>query len=193
MNIPERGTKRTGAKQQVDRFALSVGIRRIAGGDLDALEEIFKEMKNSIYAFAYMYVGDRQTAEDILQETMLQIAESAKNFRVYGNPRAWIMAIARNIAANWLRKTGRETEFSENFADRSTPFEYRVTGELSALSLLESLTIREREIVVLHVISGLKHREIAKILNIPLGTVCWKYSESIKKLREICESKEDAV
>lgn len=168
----------------MDNFGLSILICRVAGGNLECLEDIFHEMKDSVYAFAYTVTRQKQAAEDILQETMLQIAESAKRFKLYGNPRAWVMTIARNIAFNFIRQTGRETELNENISDGAVPLEHWVTGELSAVSLLDSLTLSEREIVVLHVISGLKHREIAKLLDIPLGTVCWKYNQSMKKLKE---------
>ena len=51
--------------------------------------------------------------------------------------------------------------------------------------LLEKLNEEEREVISLHVVTGLKHREIAKLLNKPLSTILSKYNRAIKKLQEI--------
>ena len=53
--------------------------------------------------------------------------------------------------------------------------------------LLVELEDKPREIVLLHVIAGLKHKEIASFLQMPLGTVLWHYRQSIKKLNAILE------
>lgn len=176
----------------MDNFKLGIMIRCIASGDLSGLEDIYNVMKDSIYAVIFMYIRNKQIAEDILQETILQIIDSSENFKIFNNPKAWIITIARNISVDYLRKQNRETELDENIADKKISLEYKITGKISALSMLEALPLDQREVVVLHVISGFKHKEISKILNIPLGTVCWRYNAAIKKLKQLY-SEEEAV
>ena len=170
----------------MDNFTLASLIRRVANGDLESLEKIFYEMKDNIFSFVLMYANDRQLAEDILQETMLQLVNSCKNFKRSENPKAWILTIARNNTVSYLRKTNRETNLTENITEtlQDNSQENDMADNLNAQSILSSLTIEQREVVVLHVISGLKHKEIAKLLNVPLGTICWRYNESIKKLKQ---------
>jgi RNA polymerase sigma-70 factor (ECF subfamily) len=174
----------------MDNIKLGSLIRQAAGGDVNALENIFYEMKDSIYSFIFVYFHNHQLAEDVLQETMLHIYRSAPSFKRFENPRGWIITIARNQAISFLRKTNRETEFDKELSDDLSgySFENSATQRLDTISLLATLSTKEREVVVLHVISGLKFKEISKILNEPLGTVCWRYSDSIKKLQKIVDA-----
>lgn len=175
----------------MDNFHMSNLIRRVSEGDIVALEKIFNEMKDSIFSFVYMRTNNRQLAEDILQETILQIYKSANNYKRFSNPRAWILTIARNNAISAIRKTKAEQEFNESLQNDN--FDLLLNNKLNVLSILSVLSEEQREIVVLHAIAGLKHKEVSKLLNIPLGTVCWKYNESIKKLREFNYSEEEGA
>ncbi|OPZ94966.1 MAG: ECF RNA polymerase sigma factor SigH [Firmicutes bacterium ADurb.Bin419] len=167
----------------MDKFYLSTLIYRVSEGDIRALEKIFNEMKDSIFAFVLMRTNNRQLSEDILQETMLQIYNSAKSYKKFSNPKAWILTIARNNAVSAIRKTSREQELNIQKDNNTTSL--LIDSKINAMEMLSVLSEDQREIVILHAISGLKHKEIAKLLDIPLGTVCWKYNESIKILRKL--------
>ena len=72
--------------------------------------------------------------------------------------------------------------------DIETRFSYdgiNAEDKLTVEQLLNTLDENERQIVVLHAVSGLKHREIASMLNMPLATVLSKYNRAIKKLQKI--------
>jgi RNA polymerase sigma factor (sigma-70 family) len=169
----------------MDDIQLSGLILRTAYGDVGALEQIFIEMKDGIFSLALMHMNSRQLAEDVVQETILQVYNSSKNFRNTSNPKAWILTIARNIAVSAFRKTRHETELDENILDIADDqsFENAVCGYSDMMALVSSLSKVESEIVILHAVSDLSHKEIAKLLHIPLGTVCRKYSVGIKKLK----------
>lgn len=173
----------------MENTQLSALIRRTADGDLGALEAIFVEMRDGIFSFTLMRTGNRSLAEDILQETILQVHDSAKNYRRFSNPRAWILTIARNLSVSALRKTSRETELSDEI-EQNDGFstESHMDGQIDAAAMISGLPPQEREIVVLHAISGLKHREIAKLLGLPLGTVCWKYNETSRSCGSWCQT-----
>lgn len=160
-------------------------IRQDAAGDISALEEIFFEIKDKIYSFLLTYGFNRQLAEDMLQETMIQIHRSSRNFKRFDNPKSWILTIARNQAVSAVRKIDKETFLDEDILHMpdTSDIEANVCGMSNITSLLSALSQCERQIVILHAISELKHREISKLLSLPLGTVCRKYNESIKKLQ----------
>ncbi len=172
----------------MENSELSGLIRRVAAGDADSLEKIFLGMKDSILAFSMTFVGSRHTAEDVLQETMLKVWKGAGGYRPTGSARTWVLTIARNTAVDFIRRASREIPSEDgdgSFSDEKEPD--TAPGELA--EMVERLPAVERRIVLLHAVSGLKHREIAELLHLPLGTECRKYSESIRRLRRACEDR----
>ena len=166
---------------------LSDLIQKAAKGDVKALESIFHEMKNGIYSFALMRVNDGETAEDVLQETILAVYESAGGYTRLSNPRAWILTIARNKAVSELRKRKNMESLDTLRAEISDgkQTEKLVLDSLETAQYLSGLSKADREIVILHVIGGLKHREIAKLLDMPAGTVGRRYSKSIHTMNHL--------
>ena len=102
------------------------------------------------------------------------------------------MTIARNEALMRIRGRGRTVSMSpedwqEQFADRP---DVSQEDKLTLKALLETLSDEEREIVTLHALTGLKHREIAAMLDLALPTVLSKYNRAIKKLGKSLEEAE---
>ena len=93
----------------MENAELSGLIRRAAEGDVCALEKIFLEMKDSILAFSTTIVKSRHIAEDVLQETMLEVWKSAKRYQKTGSVWSWMLAIARKTAVDMLRRVHHET------------------------------------------------------------------------------------
>ena len=104
----------------------------------------------------------------------------------------WLLTVCRNLALMKLRQKERQADLDEEAWD-AIPAETRGLSledrELlqTALSTLED---QERRIVVLHAVTGLKHREIAALLELPLPTVLSKYHRALKKLR-VCLKGDD--
>ena len=98
---------------------------------------------------------------------------------------AWVLTITRNLAISRLREHGRtEPLVQEDWQDRLAD-NPAVTHEdrLTLAALLESLSPEEQQIVTLHALTGLKHREVAALLELPLATVLSKYARALKKLQ----------
>lgn len=167
----------------MENAELSMLIDQVASGSVEALEQIFLGMKDAIFSFALTYVKNRQTAEDLAQETMLALWQHAGNYKNSGSAKAWVLAIVRNAAIDSLRRTGREVPLADNRAEASTEDAPFAGSEMA--EMLAQLSPDARRIILLHAIAGLKHREVAKLLNIPLGTACRKYAESVGQLRRI--------
>ena len=102
---------------------------------------------------------------------------------------AWILTIARNLALDKVRSrpAGELSLQDEWIADARADFAETALDRLVLRTVLQMLTEEERQIVILHSVERLKHREIAKLLGIPLGTVLSKYRRSLSKLRNILE------
>ena len=162
-------------------------FRRIGAGDREAFCALYEQAGSAVYAYALSLLRHREDAEDAAQETFLKIRAAAHLYRPQGKPMAWIFTIARNICLMKLRQRNhysaapvedRRMEFSQ-IEDR----EDRIVLETAFRVLSEE----ERQIIMLHAVSGLKHREISALLQRPLSTVLSRYSRGIKKLRRELE------
>ncbi|WLR55865.1 RNA polymerase sigma factor [Mesobacillus subterraneus] len=150
-------------------------------------KQLFDLHKKSIFAMALSILRDSALAEDVMQETFIKLYQHQKHQDI-SNLKGWLLSVSRNMALDLYRKKKREiTGYEEQYFDQE---HHKSTDPLDRMILrkyLELLDSEERQIVVLKDISGMKHREIAKIIEIPLGTVLWKYQMALKKLRKNIE------
>lgn len=98
---------------------------------------------------------------------------------------AWIFTIARNLAMERMRKNNRQIQASIADLENDHRFATRlgITEKIMMKTILVELDEQERSIIFLHAVTGYKHREIAKSLDLPLSTVLSKYHRGLKKLR----------
>jgi len=119
---------------------------------------------------------DRQEAEDLVQETLLQALRSFGRFTPGTNCRAWLVTILQHVRSNRRRARVRR-EMVENHDDRiseTVAFVPPVPAQLTDEDVLEALQLVPdvyREVIVLSDVEELSYREIAEALSIPLGTV----------------------
>ena len=168
-----------------DDAVLDQCIARIAGGDQEALADLYSRTRPAVYGFALSILKNPHDAEDVLHDAYLQVWQSAGQYRTQGKPRAWIMTIVRNLSLSRLRQQGRtEPLVQEDWQDRLAD-NPAVTHEdrMMLEAVLSALSDEERQIVTLHALTGLRHREIAALLGLPLPTVLSKYSRALKKLQ----------
>lgn len=160
-------------------------LKLISKGKTEAIGEIYDLTKTQVYGYILSIVKNPTEAEDILQDTYVKVCTCANQYTSQGKPMAWIFTIARNLSLMKLRKGTRNTDIPEyeweQIKDEHSEFgsEDRIVLEAA----LEKITDEEREIVMLHAVGGMKHREIADMLDMPLATVLSKYNRSLKKLK----------
>ena len=160
----------------MNKQGLDVLMKKVADGDNEAFARLYDEVKKGVFAFAYSYLRRAADAEDVTEEVFLVVKRKAYLYRPGTDARAWIFQIAKNLSLDELRRRKRRAEPLE---------EAGVPPRLPALDLLtKCLDETEREIVLLHAVWGYKHREIAQMKGMPLGTVTWKYNAALEKLRK---------
>ena len=158
-------------------------IKRIAKGENRALEELFLLYKEKVFRMALAILGDQFLAEDVVQETFLRVQQNAKSYQFRNSEREWIMTIAHNIAIDILRKRTKEIIQEEIISYREMSDAVSdCDNDIGFLQLIEPLNEPDRQIVSLHLISGLKHREIAHILNMSVSAVKKRYERAIKRI-----------
>ena len=159
-------------------------ILTVAQGDMNAFHELYEAVSKSVYGFALSITKNSQDAEDILQETFLRIYHNAPSYIPQGKPMAWILTITRNLSLEKLRNKKRFAAFDEA---RPEEIDFSAINDAESKILLETvfsiLSDAEKQILILHAVSGMKHREIAKLLDLSTNTVLSKYHRAIKKIR----------
>lgn len=166
-------------------------LTRMAGGDSGALAELYSRTRGAVYAAALAILQNADEAQDAAQDAFVRAWEAAGRYRPQGAPMAWLLTIARNEALMRLRRSGRQQTLSDQEWD-AIPAGTAVSPEDRAVlqTALAGLSGDERQIVLLKAVSGLKHREIASLLHMPLPTVLSKYHRALKKLRDLLEGDE---
>lgn len=159
-------------------------IPLIAKGDMEAFHELYESASKSVYGFALSILKNSHDAEDVLQETFLKVYYSSAEYVPQGKPMAWIFTITRNLALTKLRENSKRTDYDDAHPES---IDFSSVSSADERMLIESvfsvLTDEEKQVLVLHAVSGMKHREIASVLELPLNTVLSKYHRAVKKLR----------
>ena len=165
---------------------------RIAQGDMEAFRSLYELTDKAVYGFALSILKNQHDAEDVMQDTYLRIRAAAHLYQPTGKPMAWIFTIVRNMALMKLRSKKRITYTEYDILENDINFSRIMNNEdrLVLEAALRVLGEEERKIVILHAITGLRHREIADIMEMALATVLSKYNRALKKMRKYLEEKE---
>ena len=168
-----------------DRNELEALLLQVAAGDQDAFAQVYHRTRAAVYALALSILKNTHDAQDITQDAFVRVWESAPGYRPQGSPMAWMLTITRNLARMKLRQNARHVDLDEAEWDAIPADLPDVTPEDRHLlqTALATLTDEERKVILLHAVSGLKHREIAAVLEMPLPTALSKYHRAMKKLR----------
>ena len=159
-------------------------LAAVKDGDKDAFEALYESLKTPLFTIILRITHDTSLSEDILQEVFLKLHLAPPVSSA--NPRAYISRMARNLAIDIVRKQKPSIglEEAESYLYHPAP---DLSLKMDVESAILALPDRERQIVTLHINGELKFREVADILEIPLGTVLWAYRKAIKQLQNTLE------
>lgn len=162
-------------------------LASVANGDTDCLGEVYKETSVNIYSFALSMLKNSHDAEDVMHDVYLTVLASAHGYERRGKPMAWILTITKNHCLMKLRQRNKNADYCSDNWEETLALTTGLSPEDTVIlrMCMEKLSDEELRIVVLHAVSGFKHREIADILSLPLPTVLSKYSRAIRKLKKI--------
>ncbi len=140
-------------------------LAAIAGGDKSGAEVIYDIYGRMIYSLALQVLQSHEAAEDVVQEVLVAVMKHAASYKKDTNPRAWVMAIARNKAMDVLR-SHREHLPEETIQNAEMVSRENVEESVLLADALASLGREERLLVNLKIYIGLSHKEIASVLEI---------------------------
>lgn len=169
-----------------DKERLEELIDKLKAGEMQFFDELYYETKNNIYYIIISILKDQSLTEDIMQDAYLKILDSLHMYKPKTNPLAWMLTIARNLALNEYNKRKKEVFVDEYEREEIYGSVERVKDEEHILmqTMYEVLNEKEIEVVVLRIVQGLTHKEVAKIVKKPLGTVLWIYNNALNKIKK---------
>lgn len=162
-------------------------ILRMANGDRDAFGDLYHVTSSAVYGFALSILKNKHDAENVMHDTYIRAFKSAPSYKPMGKPMAWILTIVRNLSYNLLKSGHMSEDLSEYEGLLGASESESSVDRMILEKAFEILEFEERQIVILHALTGMKHKEIAELLDIPIGTVLSKYNRSLKKMRKEIE------
>jgi RNA polymerase sigma-70 factor (ECF subfamily) len=169
-------------------------LERARALDPQALAEIYDRYAESIYRYAYRFVGDANLAEDLTSEVFLKLLQ------VLGTSRAprdqlqgWLYRVARNLAIDWFRRQAKGISLSLNeelIAGGESPAarveEQQLHQELRGA--ISKLAPSQQQVIVLRFGEGLRIREIGRLMGKTEGAVKLIQYRAMQRLRELLDS-----
>jgi len=181
-------------------------LARFIAGDQDAFAQIVSRYERELYAFILRYVADGSTAEDLFQETFIQLHRSAKSFDPDRRLKPWLYAIAANKARDFLRASSRRStqrlDASPNGDDSGRLMDLlpATTVDAAEAAILSEDAVRVRDIlsgmapihreaIIMSFYQRLSYKEIADVLGVPLGTVKSRLHIALQNFARLYESR----
>ena len=160
------------------------------------VERLIEDYGQDVLKIAYLYVKDQQLAEDIFQEVFYKVMKNYHKFEHLSSEKTWLIRITINtckdlLRTSWLR---RVTTFGTLEEQNQTQYEQRfdMTQSESNNELYEmimKLPQRYKEVILLFYYEDFSYDEMAKILNIPKGTVQSRLARGREKLKKMMEER----
>lgn len=179
-------------------------ILKAQKGDLHSFDVLVRRYQRKIYYLAYRMVKGHDAADDIAQETFINVYSAIKSFKIGYSFYTWLYRICMNLSINYLKR--QKFVISESqFQEETSPLEREAPGadpsnhlalkelEGKIEKALDSLPPKFKAVLVLRLYEDLSYEEIAKTLKISMGTVMSRLFRARERMQEMLkEYKEHA-
>jgi len=176
-------------------------MRQLQEGDEAALEQIVRRWEQPMLNFFYRSVGDLDVAEDLRQDLFVRLYTYRSSYRGDGTFRAWLYQLATNLLRSYLRRPKPALSLDSNEPDgESKPLEMhdrapqaseivqRRQSEQIVRQMLDSLSLEDREALVLRFFEGLPYGEICQALGVAESSAKSRVYRAIERLRKMVAS-----
>lgn len=175
-------------KIMIDKQELHKIFSEMRKGNNSQFEILYKNYNKLVYKIAFSILKNKENSEDVMQTVFAKICNLKKEQLPSSKEATWLYAVTKNEALTFLRKektnisleeaynidTGKECEELQDIVDTE---KYN--------KIISGLSLKEKEIVSLKIVGELSFKEIARILNEPIGTVQWRYYKALNSLKLI--------
>ncbi len=177
----------SGVSGDVDQW-----LSAVAGGDRAALRMVYDRLAMKLLGVAMRILGDRQDAEDVVQDVFVTLWQKAGEFQpARGGGEAWLVAIARNRAIDRLRARGRRQHAAVEAIDQHPDPDARTDAPAEAADAARSvahalghLDPRHAKVIRAAWLDGLSYAELAEREGVPVGTIKTWVFRGMRRMRE---------
>lgn len=157
-------------------------------GDREALEELVNMYYQQIYRYFVRKCSDEQLSLDLTQETFIKLTRNIHNYRPLANFSTYLYKIANNIAIDFYRKRKLQTYDDDTILDNiAAKTEEDVDYSDRVKHIVNQLSEKQRECIILYYYQGLKYTQIAKVLDIPVSTAKTRVKDGLAKCKKLWE------
>ena len=170
--------------KSINKQDLHLIFQEIKQGNYNKLDDLHCKYNKLIYNIAFSILKNRENSEDIVQIVFMKIFQMDKNKLPTTNESTWLYSLTKNETLNYLRKKKQEVNLDEIYYITEEDKELnKIIDKDNYNRIIAKLNKQEREIISLKILSNMSFKEISLLLNMPMGTVQWKYYTSLYTLR----------
>ena len=170
--------------KNINKKDIKILFNKLKEGDKEALKEIYNKCNKIVYGIAFSILKNRDNSEDIVQIVFMKIMNMSKDLLPIKNEMSWIYSLTKNETLNYIRKQKDLVNIEEAYFLLEEDKEIqKIIEKDSYNNLIKKLPEKDREIISLKILSNMSFREISNLLNMPIGTVQWRYYTSLHSLK----------
>ena len=168
-------------------------LKQAGRGDQAAFAQLYDATSSRVFGLALRVVRDPAQAEEVSQEAFLEIWRTAGRFDPdRGSPLSWLLTIVHRKSVDRVRSAEASTRRDTNYHQQNQPVDHDATAEAAHASMeahrvrgaLGSLTAVQREALELAYFGGYTHTEVARMLDLPVGTAKTRIRDGLIRLRD---------
>ncbi len=164
-------------------------FKGIANKEEKEFNKLYEKYNKLVYGVSFSILKNKESSEDIAQTVFTKIWNMNTNNLPTSNEASWLYSITKNETLNFLRKQKSTVNLEDIYYINSDNNELNEIMEKDTFNrIITKLNEKEQEIVSLKILSNLSFREISQILNIPIGTVQWRYYKSLHTIETLISS-----
>ena len=175
-------------------------VKNYVAGDEKSLSTLINRHQSKIYGFIYSKISDRDTTDDIFQDTFIKVIKTLKSnsYNEEGKFLPWVMRIAHNLVIDHFRRNKkmpiyRETEEFSIFSimsDNSMTIENQMISEQvekDLKRLIEELPVDQKEVLVMRMYQDLSFKEISELTGVSINTALGRMRYALMNLRKVID------
>ncbi|MFU8792940.1 MAG: RNA polymerase sigma factor [Acholeplasmataceae bacterium] len=159
-------------------------IKALTKKSESAFEDVYHQTKRGVYSVIFSVVKNHEETQDLMQEVYMKMMQNIDKYQPKTNFVNWLFTLAKNVAIDHYRRAKKVQTIDDiEYQDIFVSQEESPASKDHFTHMIELLTEEQRIIVLLKIVDDKKFKDIAAIVDKPLGTVLWQYQEALKVLK----------